>query len=322
MNVLRFSLVVSLAAACAGPARAAYFNVSELVMGFAQVNSTTVAAPKIACGSACKYRSLSSAGMRDGYAITPDYFLTDNWALPFASGGNVHTPADVAWVLSVPPASGGEGQVGGAIGVHERARVVWDSSAGAAGPNLATVQTWKSGSGASVVSYAIRLTTPAGSAKPTFLAFTLPERLSAHANTSYVQYNQPFYLNPTRVQSRAAVDVYVDGLPVWSSEVNALVPKRYAPPNHAQLTLSWDQPLDGDRVTLFLGNLPPGSTRTVALVMRSDLRVEAPTCRTSSDNYGVLHQSCHSQREGFTLPGVNSGGQYYFISPDVQLYTQ
>lgn len=322
MNVLRCSLVAGLASACAGPAGAAYFNVSELVTGSAHVNSTIATAPKIACGSACTYRSLSGAGMRNSYAITPDYFVTDNWALPFAAGGNVRTPANAAWVLNVPPASGGEVQAGGTIGVHERAQVVWDSAAGASEPNQATVQTWNSGSGASVVSHAIRLTTPSGGARPTFLAFTVPERLNACANTSYVQNNQPFSLNPARVQSRAAVDVYVDGLPVWSSELNALVPKRYSPPNHGQLLLSWDQPLDSDHVTLFLGNLPPGSTRTVVLVMRSDLRVEAPTCRTSSDHYGVEHQSCHSQREGLALPGVNSGGQYHFISPDVQLYTK
>jgi hypothetical protein len=322
MNVSRSTLVIGLAAACAGPAAAAYFNVSDLVTGSVQVNGTLAAAPKLACGSACKYRSQSSAGMSDGYAIAPDGYLTDNWELAFASGGSVHTPANVAWTLAVPPAPGGVGQLGGSIGVYERARVTWDSGAGAGEPNLATVQTWKSGTGASVVSYAIRLTTPSGGAKPTFLSFTVPERLHGYSDASYVEYNQNFYLNPTRVQSRAAVDVYVDGLPVWSSEVNSLAPKRYMPPNHGQLLLSWDQPLDGDQVTLFLGNLPSGSTRTVVVAMRADLRVEAPTCRTSADNYGVQHQSCHSQREGLALPGFNSGGQYFFIGPDVQLYTK
>jgi hypothetical protein len=322
MNRLRRALVAGLATACTGPALAVYFNVSEQVLGTHQVDSSTVVQPKIPCSSACKYTSLIGVGMSNSYAITPGTMITDNWSLPFVTGGNVRVPGSQVANLAVSPPPDGVTFAGGSIGVAQRSRAVWDSTNSAYGPNVATVQTWKTGSGASVVSYGIRLTTPTGSGtQPTFLRFKVPERQRAAQTTYYLQDDQYFYSSPDRAQSRAAMDVYVDGIPVWSSELNALVPKRYHMSGTTQLHLDWDQPLDGSEVTLFLGRLPAGSTRTLALVMRADLRVDGPSsCRTYANNGSF--QSCHSQREGMTLPGFDSGGQFYYVSPDVQVYTK
>lgn len=320
MNRLRRTLVAGLATACAGPALAAYFNVSEMVLGTHQADPTTGSQPRIACGSACKYTSLIGVGMSNSYTVTPATMITDNWSLPFVAGGNVRAPGSQFVNLAVSPPPDGVTFRAGSMGVAQRARAAWDSTNSTYGPNLATVQTWKTGSGASVVSYGIRLTSPAGSAQPTFLRFKVPERQLARQTTYYLQSYQYFYSSPDRAQSRAAMDVYVDGIPVWSSELNALVPQRYHMVGVSQLDLDWDQPLDGSEVTLFLGRLPAG-TRTLALVMRADLRVDAPpSCRTYADNGSF--QSCHSQREGMTLPGFNSGGQFFQVTPDVQVYTK
>jgi hypothetical protein len=322
MKRLHRTLVAALAAACAGPALAAYFNVSEMVLGTHQADPTIASAPKIPCGSACKYASLIGTGMSNSYAITPATMITDNWSLPYVTGGNVRAPGTQFVNLEVAPPPDGVTFTSGAMGVAQRSKVIWDSTNSAIGPNVATVQTWKTGSGASVVSYGIRLTTPTGSGTPpTFLRFKVPERLRALQTTYYLQSYQYFYSSPDRAQSRAAMDVYVDGIPVWSSELNSLVPKRYHMTYSTQLELDWDQPLDGSEVTLFLGRLPAGSTRTLALVMRADLRVDGPaSCRTYANNGSF--QSCHSQREGMTLPGFDSGGQFYYVTPDVQVYTK
>lgn len=323
MNRLRRSLVAGLATACAGPALADYVNVSELVLGTYQADPTLASAPKIPCGSACKHTSLSSAGMSGSYVVTPGMPITEDWSLPFVTSGNVRVPGSIASSAAVTPPPDGVQAVAGSIGTRQRARTNWSSTIGATEPNEVTVQTWKTGAGASVVSYGIRLATPTGNGtQPTFLKFTVPERLRAYSTTRRVQSNQNFYTNPDRAQSRAAVDVYVDGIPVWSSEENNLVPKRFNPPDNTQLQLSWDQPLDGADMTLFLGRLPPGSTRTVAVVMRADLRVDAPPCQNYTGPDHVDYQSCHSQREGLALPGYNSGGMYYHYTPDVQIYTK
>lgn len=321
MTSLRYS-VASLALAFAGPASAVYFNVSEIVTGTHQSDNSLPSAPGVPCGSACAYVSTATVGMTQTYVVTPSSFTVDAWVPQWVFGGNVRAPASLTRSVGIAPAPGGLEQWAGAMGVHARARTLFDTAAGAIEPNQVTVQTWKTGSGASTVSYAIRVTPLSGS-QPTYLQFAVPERRHAIQYAMSMMNYQYFKTDPERVQSRTAVDVYVDGLPVWSSELNYLVPQRFTPLGNAQLALSWDQPLGGQPVTLFLGRLPSGTSRTVAVVIRADLRAEAPSCRTFTDVYGVSSQSCHSQREGVALPGVsNISGNFATYGPDVRVYTK
>ena len=312
----------------AAPAGAASFNVSQLVNGSAEPWPFLLpGTPAVDCGANCLYVNSAAAGMSNAYDLTPGPYVVGAW--PPAYAGSVPGLAAVEESLAVPLPNNGQVMDGGGIDVFQRANVefAWQPLLG--GKRQMAVQTWKTGSGASTVSYALRVQTPAAGARRTYLEFRVPELRRGWSWAYYVggpSGQQPIYTEPARLQSRSAVDVYVDGLPVWSSESNALRPKRFNPQGLNPLILDWDQPFGDDTVTLFLGTLPAGSARSVAVVLRTDLRTEAPTCKSDSDGYGTTLQRCHGQREAISLPAdsVASGGPFSFISyrPAVRVYTR
>ncbi|MFT3818498.1 MAG: hypothetical protein QM750_12820 [Rubrivivax sp.] len=321
------SLAALLAAVLAPSAGAASFNVSQLVNGVAEPWPLYLpGTPTADCGANCLYVNSAAAGMSNSYDLTPGPYVVGGW--PPAYAGGVPGLASVAEELAVPLPNNGQTMDGGGIGVHQRANVefAWQPLLG--GQRQMAVQSWKTGSGAGTVSYALRIQTPAAGAKRTYLEFRVPalrrgwQLAYTMGGPSGYEY---IYTQATRLQTRSAVDVYVDGLPVWSSASNALQPKRFNPPGLNPLILDWDQPLVDDTVTLYLGTLPAGSVRSVAMVLRTDLRTEAPTCKNSHEN-GTTYQRCHSQREAISLPAdsVSSGGPLPFISyrPAVRVYTR
>jgi len=305
---------------------ASLYNVSLLVTGTAEPTPLIVLnQPIYSCGAACLYVNSASTGMDNAYTMAPGPFTVGVW--PPVYGINVPGVASVAETLAVaPPVDPGTVQDGGSIGVQQSSKVQYDSLPLLGGVRRLGVQTWKTGSGAAAVSYAIQLTTPNNNLpRRTYLEFSVPELARSLQYASYVggpSGNQPITSKPKRLQTRAAVDLYVDGLPVWSSESNLLVPQRFVPPYDQQITVKWGQPLAADKVTLFLGTLPVASSRTIAMVIRSDLRVEAPTCHNTTD-FGVTSQRCHSELEALSLPSVNENNGYTFqFKPDFKIYTR
>ncbi|WP_326539785.1 hypothetical protein [Pseudorhodoferax sp.] len=311
------------------PALAATINVSQLVTGTAEATPTYLPGSIInACSSACRYVNVASAGASTAYDITPGPYVVGAW--PPAWGSAVPGLASVDETLAITPPSGGQTMDGGATGVLRRAEVRFDFMPLVGSVRRMAVQTWKTGSGASVVSYGIRLVTPPGNARRTYLEFVLPTATRGWQEAYYVggpSGYQPFYTTPERLQTRQAVDVYVDGLPVWSSASNLLLPKRFNPPYSQRLRLDWDRPLTGgDTTTLFLGTLPAGQSYALTVVLRTDLRIEAPTCKNDSE-YGVSYQRCHSQVEALSLPARSTGvttGPYQVTTykPDLRVYTR
>lgn len=305
---------------------ASFHNVSMLVTGTAEPTPLIwVGAPTYACGTACLYVNSASTGMTNAYTMTPGPFTVGTW--PPLYGTGVPGLASVFETLAVaPPNDPNTTQDGGSIGVHQRSKVEYDWQPVLGGVRQMSVQTWKTGSGASAVSYAIQLTTPNNHLpRRTYLEFSVPELTRGWQYAGYVggpSGNQPITTSPKRVQTRAAVDVYIDGLPVWSSESNLLIPQRFDPPYDQQIKVQWGPALAADKVTLFLGTLPAGSTRTVAMVIRTDLRVDAPTCHNDTE-WGQTSQRCHSQLEALSLPSVTENNGYYFqFKPDFKITTR
>lgn len=319
------ALVATLGAATA--AQAAFVNVSALVTGTHQMTPIFLPdSPTYPCGSACQYVVISSVGADDDYTQTPGPYTANAWPPAYVAG--LATVGAVSKSLAVPAPPAGQVQDGGSIGVARNATVQYDSQ-----PLLNTtrrmgVQTWKGGSGASTVSIAIRLTTPSTGAQRTYLEFTVPKLARGWQDAYYVggpSGNQPISKQPRQLQTRSAVDVYVDGLPLWSAASNLLKPRRWSPPYSDYLNLKWGPDLDEDVVTLYLGNLPAGSQRTVSLAFRTDMRGHAATCYSDTE-YGTTYQRCDSRREALTLPSmlVSSGGPLSFLSyrPAVRVYTR
>ncbi len=318
----------ALSATLAPPARAASVNVSESVLGVSQLWPAVIAGSSpVPCGSACQYVITSSTGLDGSHTLTPGPYTAHAWPPVFGASLPGIGAVDEAGTLP-PPANGTDTLDGGSLGVKRRAAVdfAWQPVLG--GSRKMSVQTWKSGSGANVVGIAIRINTPSSGAQKTYLEFDVPVLARGWRDAYYVggpSGYQPISTDPKRVQTRSAVDVYVNGLPVWSSQSNHLRPQRDNDSQDIQL-LQWGPKLEDDKVTLFLGTLPAGSTRTVTMLIRTDLRVDAPTCKHDTE-YSVGYERCHVQMESLTLPAqtvVSGGGPYQFISykPSINVYTR
>jgi hypothetical protein len=318
----------ALGATLAPPARAAsYFDVSQLVLGATQLTPVLPGSVPVPCGSACQYVITSSAGLDSSYTPEPGPYMANAWPPVFGTSLPGIGTVDETGTLP-PPANGTDTLDGGSLGVNRRSAVDFSSQPVLSGSRKMSVQTWKSGSGASVVGIAIRINTPSSGSKPTYLEFDVPVLARGFRDAYFVggpSGDQPIYTDPKRAQTRSAVDVYVNGLPVWSSQSNHLRPRRDNDSQDVQL-LQWGPKLEDDKVTLYLGRLPAGSTRTVTMLIRTDLRVDAPTCKHDTE-YSVGYERCHVQMESLTLPAQlisSSSGQFQFVSykPSINVYTR
>lgn len=308
----------------AAPALAATYNVSALVTGTAEQMPLFITTPSVPCTTACQYTQASSTGLSNSYTMNPGPYLTGTWPPVYQASqpgvASVHEELPIA----APPA-GSVLASGFEDGVRRRAAVDFAWQPLMAGKRRIAAQTWQTGSGASVVSHAIRLTVPAHTTQRTWLEFAVPASESAWSHAYDVISNQSFFSYPKRLQARSSVDVYVDGLPVWSSSSNLLRPQRWGKATLYDIRLNWGQSLDEGTATLFLGTLQGGSAYTVSVVIRTDLRVDAPECDNASE-FGTNHVRCHSHREALSLPAklVSSGGVFPTLTykPDFRVYTR
>lgn len=303
------------------PAAAQVINVSALVTGTAE-RMSTLPSPSVACGSACKYVTTSVIGMSNSYDMTPGPYTAGAWPPLWAAGS---TPASVAAVsesLALPALSPGQSYDAPTGGVWQRARVVYEGVWTPGAQRHTAVQTLRTGSGVAWVSYAIRVTSGVDPA-PTYLEFAVPQRNSGILQTPYYILNDNyFYDGVDRMQARAAVDVYVDGLPVWSSSEHTLKPKLWSGGTFGRLQLKWGTSLAEDRVTLFLGTLTKG-TRTISMLIRSDLRVADDECRSGGQYNPNDLVRCHMAIEGMSLPSVSVNNGYVNVArPDIRVYTR
>jgi len=317
--------VLALAAVCA-PAHAQGSNVSALVTGMQQTPPLIwVGATQVPCGSACQYVVSSNIGASTAYDQTPGPFTVAAWPPVYTAG--LGSPGAVSEVLSVPAPPAGATQDGGSIGVARKAEVEFDSLLVLGGQRQMSIQTWKDGSGAALVSVTVRVVPT--TTKGHYLEFRVPTLNRGWKEAWYMggpSGYENFYKLPTQMQARSMVDVVVDGMPVWSGTSHKLKPQRWSPPYLQYLDLQWGPVLQDDTVNLFLGNLTAGVSRTVSVIFRSDLRVNADTCYTDSDGYGNTLQRCDSRREGMNLPSINVGSgsgpyQYFSYKPHVRVYT-
>ncbi len=320
----RFRLLAAALASAAAwapaAAPAATLNVAQLVNGVAEPLPLGRFETK-ACGSACQYAVVTATTMDNGYTLDPGPLVPAVWPVAFGATLAPYAATQQSMPLPAPPANASyDAALGGAN--FQRAAVEFDSLPVLNAQRRLSVQTFKSGSGASVASVAVRIST-SGSAKKTFLSFTVPQRQRSwqHAWNWSPNLLYQVYSRPDHLQARSTVDVYVDGLPVWSSESHELDPQRRKPSYWQTMRLDWGDAQDGAEVTLFLGTLPAKSVRTAVLVMRSELRIGAPDCRSRTD-YGDSFRSCNEQIESLSLPSraVNTGN-YFSQRPAFEVFT-
>jgi hypothetical protein len=315
-------LAIGLALHPAGPAGAATHNVSQLVLGTHEPLPAGTARTW-ACGSACRYASVSGVQMSHSYGAWPGAHDPATWPVFFSHTAPNYDSTQESLAIAAAPA--GTQYLALPSGLWQRARVGFSYLYSAPDTERQLdVQTFRTGNGASALSYAVRIETPADRARPTYLRFRVPASVRDAQQAGYIggpSGQQPFSTPPRRLQARSIVDVYVDGLPVWSAQSVQLRPRRFPASLGGMLQLDGDQPLDGGTATLFLGTLPAGSQRTAVIVMRSDLRVDAPTCHTVPNTLGDGQRRCDARLEGLSLPS-KSTAPFYIHTPDIAVYTR
>lgn len=303
-------------------AQAQVYNVSDRVRGTLDPLPLVSIQPQQDCTTACSYAMASVAGISNAYTPLASPLRTNAWppqfgtkvpAVPTATSELATAPADPGAVLST-----------GSLGAKQGASVAFAAPNFPPGARGLSVQTWRTGSGSAVLSYAIRLSLPAGAPiKGTYLEFALPQ---VSRGLSFPVNGSPDGLSTTVVhplhsQSRSAVDVYADGLPLWSSESNRMLPRIFNPYNTFDtIDLEWGLPMDGSRATLYLGRLGGGFETTLTLILRTDSRVEADACGFQQ-SAGVTLQTCTTLLEALSIPAVSSD-LLAPARPDVRLYTR
>lgn len=119
------------------------------------------------------------------------------------------------------------------------------------------------------------------------------------------------YHRPKSWNAQAAVDVLVDGLPVWSSEQTALYPDTgNSGDPFDELDIAWDQPNGPSTTTLFLGRIAAGKTISVTFIVRADANDLAPDCGIQSPGSHLDHTyevHCFSLSQQVNLVSAISG---------------
>lgn len=277
-----------------------WINVSEAATGTAEPLPPLIA--KSACGSRCRSAFVAVVSRDGGYAQQPLPAFVSRWPAVYTPGSA--TLEGIAVQAAVPaPAAPYTGFDIQSYSVERRASVSFNTDPwGAAVANGLVVQTWATGSGTAVMSYGARVQ-PGTQARKAYLSLAVPT-IGASAFTARKITGGTLQRTwPTRAFSRVAMDVYVNGLPVWNREQAVLFPERAGNANGTPMNLSWGPEPAGDRIRLFLGTLPAGSQHQVAVIFRADSRALAGTCEMYA-SAGETLQSCHTQRMSLSLPSV------------------
>jgi hypothetical protein len=185
----------------------------------------------------------------------------------------------------------------------------------------------KTGSAFTVVTYSAKIN-HAGPEAGYFLTIKNPNR-SAKADLAWSlccsgdsNGGTYTYHDPNSAQSRSAIDIYANSLPVWSSETSRIYKSKQEPfvQNGAVDTQFGWALNSNDMHKIFLGKLKSGESMTVTLTLRTDAVVDAPKCGEQVTNnqfepnkpYKDIH--CFSATEDlspvanngpFPIPGMN-----------------
>lgn len=277
-----------------------WINVSEIVTGTHQALPSSIT--KEPCGARCRSVFVATAARDDSHTQQPAPVFAGSWPALYTLGSATLADVGSGSLLWDPgaPYNGFDWQ---SMPVGRQARVSFstDLHAGIA-PDQLIVQTWATGSGTAVMSFGARVQLPATESRKVYLSLAVPQpTASVQVSRTSHDHGATQYHWPTRAHSRLAVDIYVNGLPVWNMEQAVLFPGRHSNLGGNPLRLKWGPALEGDRIRLFLGTLPAGSLHQVAVIFRGDTRASANTCRIYTGS-GEDLQSCHAQRMALSLP--------------------
>ena len=131
------------------------------------------------------------------------------------------------------------------------------------------------------------------------------------------------YKKPTSARARAAVDVLVNGLPVWTSESTYMFPEGTASYAWDKIETTWGNTVTANGQTrLYLGKLNAGASITITFIVRTDVHAVADQCGTANwGYYSPDEKRCFDLTQTVQLTSSESGGPVSFSVYAKQLNT-
>jgi hypothetical protein len=147
-----------------------------------------------------------------------------------------------------------------------------------------------SGAAAAAMAYHVRVQNINAEARDYFIRFVAPKPLrivtvAYSVGGTYLE--EPMPVAQEYGKSRSAVDVLVNGLPVWSTAANYFYPEnydggQYASP-YSSIDANWGYASEDDQYKIFVGRFDAGVTFTVDFIVRADAVARAPKCGKESE---------------------------------------
>jgi hypothetical protein len=281
--------------------------------------STEAAQQAIDCQNACGYSEVSTA------KIAPDALITDSTTTwPSVGLGN---PFPATAFRSVLTPAGTTDSLGHEIvydsSTWERGSV--DNSHGTFSLNTRVFQsgnqgTTGTGTAAAAMVYHVKGQNQGSTSRDFFVRFVAPAPTGGASPPTYIggpSGQQTFNVTQKKyAKSRSAVDVIVNGLPVWWTSSSWIIPdETTSSDDYSGFGLDYGYTTANDAYTVFIGRYASGATFDVDFIVRAESLSRAPTCVKEIESTfnpnprAFMH--CFLITEGRTLP-VWSGQTEHF----------
>lgn len=174
---------------------------------------------------------------------------------------------------------------------------------------------FKSGGGQANVSYRVVVTPPPGPALDYFVTLSIPQLArniapaydlccSGDSNGGTYSYHRPKFAN-----ARAAVDLYADDLPIWSTESGYIYPNTgNAGTPFDKLEVAWDKATPAGTSTLYLGKLSAPVALTLVVRVEAHGDSDCGTQKYGLPGSNTYAKHCLTVSQQVTLGG-GTGGQ-------------
>lgn len=172
--------------------------------------------------------------------------------------------------------------------------------------------------------YRVNVINSNGSAQNYYLRFpnvttnrtiTIPYNLSSSSDSNGGTYS---YINPPSFFSASSMDVYVEGLPVYSN-ANAVDHPPTSTDAFQQLPINFGTSVPNPYILIYLGKIPSGGSFTTDLVMHAEANANSTKCGTQYfPNYydppPTLQNNCLLVNENLPIPAANGNIKFEIFS--------
>jgi hypothetical protein len=186
-------------------------------------------------------------------------------------------------------------------------------------PRLVQSRVFKSGSAKTVTTYSMKVD-HFGSPGDYFLTVHVPT-FQMSFSTAYSlccpgDYNGGTYLykRPNKIRMRAAVDLYIDNLPAWSSEKTYTYAEDLGNNASNHFDTFWDRASSAGTDTLYLGRFNAGDSIKFSWVIRTDVVSDAPNCGDAHIGAGYPKEKrCSDSIAKVTITGGTVPGLGFYV---------